>query len=581
MSKRLLLTIILSLTVSVGVWSQSAITDIPKQVNAKDAHIRDIGMAACDVFKWAVEDSITHQVDTVFTVDSYILWQSNGDIDEQAQDRRKRGIKAASSRTKAVSEFGRTASLVDGWLAEYHYYVFIYDYPSVDADGKPVTLSSIGACPRFDETSHVQDVVIGTHITITANRECPTNTTDGFAETDWGLLFSLAGGPKITLGENTNIVMGIVTFFTGWIGAAIWAGVGIATEVAQSEPSNNYNLVIMPDYEGYGLTVNRSHPYLYQELTARQVVDATRYGIALYKDLYPNGSRAPLREDFRTISCGYSQGGSVALATHRFIEQNNLTDELHFAGSICGDGPYDPMSTLMYYVEQDLKGKAMSMPVVLPLIVKGMLDSNPYMRGHKAEDYFQQEFLDTGIMDWLTQKQKSTDDIENAWAAQASSGEWTIFEPNGKIKMRNIMNQQCYQYFVDLYNANKDTYTQKAGIPLPSHRGIMEDLHLALASNDMTKGWTPAHAILLFHSTDDTVVPYVNATKAKNSLGNWAVLHPSSLGHDHVASGTDFFKSDNNWQLVKKLDLRLFIAKKKVCDLPWSGQTTSSIPQSW
>jgi hypothetical protein len=30
-----------------------------------------------------------------------------------------------------------------------------------------------------------------------------------------------------------------------------------------------YNLVIMPDYEGYGVTRSHAHPYLYQELTAR------------------------------------------------------------------------------------------------------------------------------------------------------------------------------------------------------------------------------------------------------------------------------------------------------------------------
>ena len=235
----------------------------------------------------------------------------------------------------------------------------------------------------------------------------------------------------------------------------------------------------------------------------------------------------------------------------------------------------------MYYVEQDLKGKAMSLPVVLPLIVKGMLDSNPYMKGHTAQEYFNQEFLNTGIMDWLSNKQMTTGDIDNAWANQAHQGQWTIFEPDGKIKMRNIMNEQCYQYFLNLYNANKDTYTQKAGIPLPSHRGTMEDLHFALASNDLTKGWNPSHAILMFHSTDDTVVPYVNATKAKNSLGQWNVLHTSTLGHDHSDSGQDFFKSDDNWELAKKLNLRLFIAKKKLCDLPWSGQTTSNIPQSW
>lgn len=185
MFKRLLLIIVSSLTLPTSAWSQSAISDIPKKVDSKDAHIRDIGMVVSNILQWAVEDSVTHKVDTVYSVEPYILWQSNGDIDEQAAAHRAKGINSAS-RKKSVSEFSRTGCLVDGWLAEYHYYVFIYDYPSVDADGKPITLSSIGACPRLDETSHVQDVVIGTHITITANRECPSNVTKGYEAQDWG-----------------------------------------------------------------------------------------------------------------------------------------------------------------------------------------------------------------------------------------------------------------------------------------------------------------------------------------------------------------------------------------------------------
>jgi hypothetical protein len=58
-------------------------------------------------------------------------------------------------------------------------------------------------------------------------------------------------------------------------------------------------------------------------------------------------------DDWKSVCIGYSQGGSVALATHRFIEENGLADELHFAGSVCGDGPYDPVAHLGYYMNDD------------------------------------------------------------------------------------------------------------------------------------------------------------------------------------------------------------------------------------
>ena len=76
-----------------------------------------------------------------------------------------------------------------------------------------------------------------------------------------------------------------------------------------------YNLVILPDYEGYGVTRNHAHPYLYQELTARQVVDATRYGISLYKtSSRVDKVRHSFRSNWRSICIGYSQSGTVSTA---------------------------------------------------------------------------------------------------------------------------------------------------------------------------------------------------------------------------------------------------------------------------
>ena len=276
-----------------------------------------------------------------------------------------------------------------------------------------------------------------------------------------------------------------------------------------------------------------------------------------------------MRDDFRTFSCGYSQGGSVAMAVHRFVEQNNLTDEFHFVGSICGDGPYDPMATLMYYIGQSVEGKNMSMSVVLPLIVKGMLDTNPYMVTHKAEEYFRQEFLQTGIMEWLASKKYSTGDIDRLWEELHQK------DPNTKdyhaCSIKDIMNDECYNYFSELYKKYKDTYTDAAGIPLPEQRGVMEDLHLALASNDMTSGWSPQHTLMLFHSKGDTVVPYTNAQRAKNSFGSIAELEDAPNGADHMDSGMDFFRGDSNEVdvvLNRLLSTRLFdniykLARKK------------------
>ena len=270
------------------------------------------------------------------------------------------------------------------------------------------------------------------------------------------------------------------------------------------------------------------------------------------------------------MSMGYSQGGSVAMACHRFVEQNNLVDELHFVGSACGDGPYDPMATLMFYVQQDLANKPMKMPVVLPLIVKGMLDTNPYMKSHKAEDYFRPEFLETGIMDRIASKVYSTDDIESAWERYANEHPGTINYSHAK--MRDIMTQECYDYFLKIYNDNKETFTSAEGVPLPQTRGMMEDLQLALSSNDMTSGWVPTHTLKLFHSKGDTVVPYVNATRAKNALGSKVDLETAPNGLDHVDSGLDFFRGDSDKLdvgLKRVLSTRMNDYVKELCKKKW------------
>jgi len=130
-----------------------------------------------------------------------------------------------------------------------------------------------------------------------------------------------------------------------------------------------------------------------------------------------------------------------------------------------------------------------------------------------------------------------------------------------KAPLSAIMNAECYAYFSAIYDKYKNSFTSAEGIPLPTKRGVMEDLHFALASNDMTKGWQPRHTAHLFHSTGDTVVPFVNAQKAKNTLGSGVLLESAPNHLDHGDSGVDFFKGDSDILDVvfnRTINLRLY-----------------------
>lgn len=140
---------------------------------------------------------------------------------------------------------------------------------------------------------------------------------------------------------------------------------------------------------------------------------------------------------------GYSQGGAVALATHREIEEQRLADELHFQGSL---------------------------PVVLPLILKGMFETYPDMKAYKIEDFLSQQLIDTGVLDWIDSKAYTTAEIGEKWYKQLQTGVDTLghhytpeqmaelFESPDKNKVwgkiEKMLSPAVYEYMSDANHFN-------------------------------------------------------------------------------------------------------------------------------
>jgi len=414
-----------------------------------------------------------------------------------------------------------------------NYQYFEYYYPSIDADGNYVALSALAAFP-YTKGENGGDkaptnLCIGCHITITDDAESPTGYIPSGLE-------SLA----------SDIFMFVKHAATG-----------------DDDKYYKNCLVIMPDYQGYGHTKSSPHPYLYEELTARQVVDAVRYGLALFlnDDMETDDGtvkRSFASDTWKSFAVGYSQGGAVAMATHKFIETNNLSSELHFLGSVCGDGPYDPVATVRWYIDQ---GKVY-MPVVLPLILKGMVDANPYMKKHTVSQYLTDSFLATGILDMLEDKSMNTDDITEALLDCSASDDYDFVmytsdgdvytggffqsEDNTYAKVEDLFKPAVLSYLRDDSNfTNADDLVSRT----PSYRGLCTDLHKALESNNLTVGWKPSHRMVLFHSDGDEVVPYVNVQSALNKFkrsSNTMVKHIRFTDSDeddtkHKPVGTTFY----------------------------------------
>ena len=413
-------------------------------------------------------------------------------------------------------------------LDEAIYYTF--NYPSVDAEGKPVVLSSLLVAWNPEEpnvTDSIESVHIYSHFTITADDECPTS--------------------DLNLKER-------ILFMT-----LVKSSYGTGSDESQNFISRS--IIIAPDYEGYGVTKDLAHPYLAQEVTARQMTDAVDYGLKLYQKQVDDNQALHLKSDWRSFGFGFSQGGAVALAVQRRLEQQGMDKELRYRGSIVGDGPYDLIATMRYYMEDDgnsfdtetdhRKG-INTMPMVVPMIIQGMLDTHPDMKSHKLEDYLSQQFLDTGIMEWLQSKEYKINGIHEKWYEQLQEG----FEANGRTYTKEQMAElfqspqedRVWAYLSKLFTKPFYDYLCDASNfdGVPTEKGdACKDLHRALADNGVASGWQPKHRIQFIHSKGDMVVPFSNYLSFRDAHPDgedvWYKIDDSVSPSDHIAVGTEFF----------------------------------------
>lgn len=397
-------------------------------------------------------------------------------------------------------------------------------YKSIDHNGKPVMLSTLVVWPynMIFANPTPQNVIIGCHVTIGSNAERPTNYNKNTIKSDVGLIACCARkrGDK------------------------------------EENKSNIGNLVIMPDYQGYGATHGEVHPYLSQDLTARQVLDGVRAGIKFY-----NQKQGKLGTNWKSVSTGYSQGGSVAMAVHRYIEKNNLVDEFHFAGSVCGAGPYDPIATLTNYTNTN----QLYMPVAAAMMMYSMCNTNPRLMGkYTINDFLSEKFINSGVITRIQEKRLNTDEMQEQlfqYSAKFEVADTSTFcmyrlstdnsfypyrkdtkdSINWKpgyiatawAKTSETLHDECYNYF----RFNKAPQSQEKLKALQAFNAALED-------NVLYRNWTPAHPIFLYHSVADEVVVLENY---QNCLNAWAGsdmvkgTRYKGLTQTHVNYGSVFF----------------------------------------
>ena len=315
------------------------------------------------------------------------------------------------------------------------YVSYRYYYNSKDLDGNDVTLSArVGWARYWILCWHNLDpdhIYLYEHQTFTSNAECPS--------------------------QDGSIVMSDI---------------------------NDDNLMIAPDYLGYGSSDVRTHPYMNREITVRNSLDALAAGYEVWKK-YGSGT---LEDDWSLRVLGFGDGAANALAVHKYFDtHDDLASKWRFDYSFLCAGVYDPVLT----VKEWLKKEKVPFAVAIPMLIKSMLASYPdILKGFNENDFYSDKYMDvkSQIDRMLYKKETSTDDLNN------------------KIN--------------ELFGATptiKDILSEEA---LDPDSDLSQAFMTCLEKNDLTVGWTPKHQIKLFYTDEDEIVPVTNSKEVVAAFGN-------------------------------------------------------------
>ncbi len=281
-------------------------------------------------------------------------------------------------------------------------------YESIDVDGNPIVLSGKVLLPADGK---IKRCILVSHFTIGSNLEAPSNT------------FPLEG---------------------------VLVKLGYA--------------LIVPDYIGYGVTVDVVHPYLVMDLTARNVLD-------MYKAVIPFLKEAGWKPQYDDIYLmGYSQGGATTMAVQHLIEHHD--EDVKIRRVFAGGGPYDVKTTYDRFVETNVA----SYPCAVPIMMQGMIVGNKLNLDMK-------ELMAPHIYENL-----------DAWV---NSKRYTAKQLNQMMGSR----------------VTSDLLTTK-GMDRTSDE--VSELYKAMTNNSiLSYSWVPEAPVFIMHSIEDESVPYDNAVRAK------------------------------------------------------------------
>lgn len=284
---------------------------------------------------------------------------------------------------------------------------------------------------------------------------------------------------------------------------------GEATLIAANFAAQGY-IVVAPNYAGYDDSDLDYHPYLVAEQQSTDMVDAldSARSIIDQQQLVNDDDYISIDDSGELFISGYSQGGYVAMATARLLEQENEPVTAIAPSS----GPY----ALAAFGDAIFKGNVnIGATAFAPLLATGLQKAYGDIYGSSTE-IFSAQYANTKLpnvlsLDELTDKEVNklprTALFQAAPTGIPALDAITPKEGFGFAQDGNYLIQTSYraQYLADA-KANPDDLFAKNGNAFPADNP-QNNLRKALKANDL-RGYIPKMPTLLCGGNLDPTVYY-------------------------------------------------------------------------
>jgi hypothetical protein len=303
-------------------------------------------------------------------------------------------------------------------------------------------------------------------------------------------------------------------------------------------------IVVAPNYAGYDSSTLSYHPYIVAEQQSDDMIDA----LTAARTALPAASLFLIKDDGRLFITGYSQGGYVAMATHRAMQNAGMT--------VTASGPMSGPYAMEAFVDAVFAGRVNAgAPILFTMLITAYQKSYHDIYATPTE-VFETRYAN-GIESLLPSATSRTDlyaqsKVPKNALFSAVSPDPTFADITPATTPANLAASYALGFGADnlIKNSYRLRYLQDAalnpdggwpttttGIPAPMPGFALRKV---LKQNDL-RNWVPIAPIFLCGGNADPSVFWLNTQLMQ---GYWAAHAPSStpdniLDVDSTASSND------------------------------------------